>query len=169
MTAELNAMFDQAGGVVRAMPNLAVAHGRGMTVLVAEPDTNPALLRTVEAMLASTGQTARVVSDAQMDIASAISGAGPAYFFALAQAMAHAGERLGLDPALAGQLAAQTLAGAGVMSTGIEQVGALKRAVQSPGGTTAAALGVLEGAGGIGPCVDKAVEAAVLRARELAR
>ncbi len=168
-SAELRGLFPKAAGVFRAMPNLAVAHGRGMTVLVAEPTDDEPQLAIVEAMMASTGQTARVTSDAQMDIATAISGAGPAYFFALAEAMAAAGERLGLDPSLSGQLAAQTLAGAGVMSVNIEQVSAMKRAVQSPGGTTAAALAVLEGPSGIVATVADAVEAAVTRARELAR
>lgn len=168
-TAELRALFPNARGVTRAMPNMAATQGQGMMVMVGAPDDDEAQLMAVEALFAPTGKIARVRSDAELDIATALSGSGPAYFFSMAQAMARAGERLGLDADLAQQLAAQTLAGAGALATDFEAIVALKRAVQSPGGTTAAALNVLEGPQGLIEAVEGGVAAAVTRARELSR
>ncbi len=168
-TAELRNLFPHARGVTRAIPNMAATHGQGMMVMVGAPGDDEAQLKAIEALFAPTGKVARVRSDAELDVATALSGSGPAYFFSMAEAMARAGERFGLDADLARQLAAQTLAGAGALASDFDAVVALKRAVQSPGGTTAAALSVLEGPKGIDEAVDGSVAAAVTRARELSR
>ena len=98
---------------------------------------------------------------------TAVSGSGPAYVFLLAEALAEAGVLAGLSREDAVALANQTVAGAGALLTaGHGTATELREAVTSPGGTTAAALRVLEGAG-LRAAVLDAVQAAAARAREL--
>ena len=101
---------------------------------------------------------------------TAISGSGPAYVFALVEAMAEAGEKLGLPAALAMRLARATVEGAGELLHRESSVTAakLRENVTSPGGTTAAALAVLRAPGGYPALLAKAAAAAHKRAGELA-
>jgi pyrroline-5-carboxylate reductase len=102
-----------------------------------------------------------------MDAVTAVCGSGPAYFFRLAEALAEAGRAQGLPAEVAHRLAAATLAGAGAMAAADPHLAALRESVTSRGGTTAAALAQFE-ADGLGRSVARAVEAAVVRGRELA-
>jgi pyrroline-5-carboxylate reductase len=103
-----------------------------------------------------------------IDVVTAISGSGPAYVFLLAEALAAAGMRNGLDESTARVLARATVSGAGALLESGEDPAALRRAVTSPGGTTAAALSILMGAGGLEALMEAAVSAAIARSRELA-
>ena len=155
--------------VVRAMPNTPAAIGRGITALVANAAAGEDGLARAEALMASVGETVRLDDEAQMDAVTAVSGSGPAYLFHLIETLAAAGEAEGLSPELALQLARATVAGAGAlaMESG-ESPGALREAVTSPGGTTAAALKVLMDAeAGLPPLMRRAVAAAAARSREL--
>src|SRR5438105_1359920 len=100
-----------------------------------------------EQLLRSVGEVIWVASEDALDVVTALSGSGPAYLFLLAQLMAEAGERLGLEGTAARRLAAVTLYGAGLLATsGDGDLARLRAEVTSPGGTTEAALRVLEDA-----------------------
>ena len=105
-----------------------------------------------------------------MDAVTALSGSGPAYVFHLIEAMAAAGEALGLSPELATKSALQTVAGAGELArTAAEDPGTLRQNVTSPAGTTAAALDVLMANPGQTELMTRAMTAARDRGRELAK
>ena len=153
--------------IVRAMPNTPALYGAGMTGMVA----NAAVVRgdrvLAERILATAGQTVWLEDEQLMDVVTAVSGSGPAYFFALAEQLALAGERAGLAPAVAAQLARQTAFGAGLMlvESGLS-AGELRMRVTSPGGTTQAALESL-GRDGFERMVERAIQAAINRGRKL--
>jgi pyrroline-5-carboxylate reductase len=155
--------------VIRVMPNTPAAIGRGMSVLCANAKAKPATRRLATELMAAVGETAWIADEALMDAVTAVSGSGPAYVFLLIETLAAAGVAQGLAPKLALQLARATVAGAGALALAAgEQPDVLRKNVTSPGGTTAAALGVLMGADGLAPMMDKAVAAATARGRELA-
>jgi len=119
--------------------------------------------------MAACGATVWVASEDQMDVVTAVSGSGPAYFFLLVEALESAGIAQGLSPATARRLAVETARGAGRMAAESPDTPAELRAqVTSKGGTTAAALEVLETAGVRGIFAE-AVAAATRRSAELAR
>jgi pyrroline-5-carboxylate reductase len=111
-----------------------------------------------------------VADEDHLDVVTALSGSGPAYFFRLAELMAEAATAAGLDATLARRLAAQTLAGAGAMvSAGAgADLAAMRAAVTSKGGTTAAALARFDELG-LPDTVAGAMQAAAQRSHELAR
>ncbi|HMA98639.1 MAG TPA: pyrroline-5-carboxylate reductase dimerization domain-containing protein, partial [Wenzhouxiangella sp.] len=149
------------------MPNTPALFGAGMTGLVASDNVSAAVRRRAEDILKSAGETVWLEEEALIDVVTAVSGSGPAYFFALAEQLALAGERAGLPATVAAKLAAQTAYGAGLMMTRSgEAPDRLREQVTSPGGTTAAALAALT-AGSFEQLVDEAVTAAVQRSREL--
>ena len=109
-----------------------------------------------------------VPTEAALDVVTALSGSGPAYFFLLAELMAEAAEGLGLEGAAARRLAAATLYGAGLLAHGGDaDLRRLRTEVASRGGTTEAALVAFEDAD-LRAIVARALEAAALRGRELA-
>jgi pyrroline-5-carboxylate reductase len=109
-----------------------------------------------------------VVHEEVLDVVTALSGSGPAYVYRLVEAMIHAGIDLGLSGDLARRLTLQTLVGAARMLTeSREDPSELRRRVTSPGGTTMAALGVLDDRG-FAQAVRDAISRAAERARELA-
>ena len=115
------------------------------------------------------GETVRLDDEAQMDAVTAVSGSGPAYVFLLIEALAAAGAAEGLPPELALRLARATVAGAGALAASADSPPErLREDVTSPGGTTAAALGVLmREPGGLPGLLSEAVAAAAARSREL--
>jgi pyrroline-5-carboxylate reductase len=143
-TSRLEAPLPNGTPVVRVMPNTPALVGQGMSVLSAGSSAGPAHLDAVDALLSSVGRVLRV-PESQQDAVTAVSGSGPAYVFLVVEAMTDAGVLLGLPRAVAAELAAQTVLGAGTMlaETG-DSATALRVAVTSPGGTTAAALAELE-------------------------
>lgn len=155
---------ERCGGgarVLRLMPNTPARVGKGCTALALGAGAqagDDALARRVF------GAIGRVVDihEEQMDAFTAVAGSGPAYFFAMVEALAAAGERAGLDPEVAMAAARQTAIGAaGLLEESEEPASALREAVTSKGGTTAAGLAGLAEAG-----FAQAVERAVLSARD---
>jgi pyrroline-5-carboxylate reductase len=154
--------------IVRAMPNTPAAIGRGMTVACPNARVTAAQKELADLLLSAVGHVAWITDEALMDAVTAVSGSGPAYVFLLAECLAAAGAEAGLPPDLAMLLARETVAGAGALLGGSDQPpAALRQNVTSPGGTTAAALGVLMGEQGLGALLQAAVAAAARRSREL--
>lgn len=156
--------------IVRAMPNTPAAVGRGITALVANAAAGEDGLALAEALMRAVGQTVRLDGEGQMDAVTAVSGSGPAYVFLLVEALAAAGEAEGLSPDLALALARATVGGAGALAESADKAPAeLRIDVTSPGGTTAAALGVLMAEDtGLPALMRRGVAAAAARSRELA-
>ena len=156
--------------VVRAMPNTPAAIGRGMTVLCANAHTTAAQSRLCEDLMRASGDIGWIDDESLMDAVTAVSGSGPAYVFLLAEAMAQAGIKAGLAPALAMELARATIAGSGeLMRRSDLDAATLRQNVTSPGGTTAAALEVLMASDGLAPLMARAVEAAIARGKALSK
>lgn len=167
--AAFEAVFGSDRPIVRSMPNTPAQVGRGMTVLFANPACGENERRMAEALMAAVGEVAWVSDEDWLHAVTAVSGSGPAYVFHLVEALAQAGERLGLPAELAMRLARATVAGAGeLLYRSGESASALREAVTSPGGTTEAALGVLMGEQSLAALVSEAVAAAERRSRQLA-
>jgi len=155
--------------IIRAMPNTPALTGHGITGIFAGEHCKPHHIEQAERILSATGEVVWIKDEALMDVVTAISGSGPAYFFLLTEALAAAGKKLGLKGSAAKRLAVYTCYGAGAMVVnGDEKVADLRRRVTSPGGTTQAALTVLND-NDFTDLILKAVEAATNRGRELAR
>ena len=154
--------------VVRAMPNRPALLGAGISGMYAPLKVNAAQRSTAEAVLKAVGEVVWVATEDTLDVVTALSGSGPAYFFLLAELMAEAGQQLGLEHSVAQRLAAVTLYGSGLMAhaDGAE-LARLRAEVTSRGGTTEAALRVFE-SGGLKKLVAQALAAAAARGRELA-
>jgi pyrroline-5-carboxylate reductase len=152
------------------MPNTPAAVGRGITALVCNAHAGAGALDLAEALMGAVGQTVRLDDETQMDAVTAVSGSGPAYVFLVIEALAAAGEAEGLSPGLALALARATVAGAGALAESTDRApDALRVDVTSPGGTTAAALGILmEEDTGLPTLMRRAVAAAATRSRALA-
>lgn len=162
--------FGANAAVVRAMPNTPAAIGRGMSVLVANDATTDSQRAFAETLMQAAGAVDWIDDEGLMDAVTALSGSGPAYVFHLIEAMAAAGEALGLSPELAAKSALETVAGAGELArTAAEDPSTLRQNVTSPGGTTAAALGVLMAEQGMTALMTEAMTAARDRGRELAK
>ena len=154
--------------VVRTMPNTPALIGRGVTGLYASPACGAAERELAERVLGATGQLTWVDEEAQLDAVTAVSGSGPAYVFYVLEAMVAAGVRLGLPEATAKRLALGTIAGAAALAESSPlSAGKLREQVTSKGGTTAAALEVLN-ARDVAGAFDQALQAATRRAGELA-
>ena len=167
--ATLSKLLPGTEKFVRAMPNLPAAIGKGASGLFATDDVTAPERTSVEKLMAAAGLTVWVDRESDIDLVTAVSGSGPAYFFLLAEALADAGVAAGLDRENAQRLAEATLAGAGaLMETDGRQAAEIRQAVTSPGGTTAAALGVLDGdEKPVRELMKRAVTAAAKRAGEL--
>jgi pyrroline-5-carboxylate reductase len=158
------------GNIVRAMPNTPAAIGRGITVAVAAKGVNEEQRATADALLRATGAVEWIDDEALMDAVTAVSGSGPAYVFLLAEELARAGVAAGLPANLATKLARETVAGSGeLLHRSDLDAATLRQNVTSPGGTTAAALGVLMGEHGLKGLMTRAVAAATKRSKELAK
>lgn len=155
--------------VLRAMPNTPAAVHRGITVVTANARADARARARAETLLGAVGTVEWVEDEALIDAVTAVSGSGPAYVFLLAECLAEAGRAAGLPEALSARLARATVAGAGeLLHRSKENPETLRKNVTSPGGTTAAALGVLMAEDGLKPLLVRAVEAATRRSRELA-
>lgn len=155
--------------VVRAMPNTPASIGRGVTGAFANSHVSPAQHETAQALLCAVGAVEWVGSEAAIDAVTAISGSGPAYVFHLVEALALAGEKLGLPPDLSLRLARATVEGSGELLHRAPELSpaTLRKNVTSPGGTTEAALKILMAPEAFPQLLEKAAAAAEQRAREL--
>lgn len=152
--------------VVRAMPNTPALVDEGITGLAAGRFASEEALARAELLLSAVGQVIRL-EERLLDAVTAVSGTGPAYAFLLAEALTEAAIREGLPRQVAEQLVHHTIKGAGALlvQTGLSPF-ELRAQVTSPGGTTAAAVHVLEERG-FRALVEDAVRAAGERSREL--
>jgi pyrroline-5-carboxylate reductase len=152
--------------VIRAMPNAAAMVGASATALCKGGTADDEDIRKAVEIFSAVGR-AVTVDEKLMNLVTGLSGSGPAYVFALMEAMTDAGVLLGLDRATARALTVQTVLGAATMAASEEvHIGILKDRITSPGGTTIAGLHVLERAGLAGILMD-AVVAATRRGDEL--
>ena len=154
--------------VVRVMPNLPAAIGEGAAVFCASGEVTDAQRRLVDAVLGAVATAViEVHDDDEVDLATAVHGSGPAYVYLFIESMIDAVVRLGMKRPDAQKLVLATVAGSARYEIESEQhPAALRNAVTSPGGTTAAGLAELEAAG-FRTAIDSAIEAAYERAREL--
>ncbi|WP_266171506.1 pyrroline-5-carboxylate reductase [Dyella subtropica] len=154
--------------IVRCMPNTPALIGAGATGLCANSRVSPPQRAQAQHILDAVGLTRWIDNEALMDTVTAISGSGPAYFFALVEALEDAAVAQGMPRDTARALAAQTCLGAGRMlvESG-EDPGVLRQRVTSPNGTTQAALESFAG-DGLSRTVSRAVSAATQRGAELA-
>lgn len=155
--------------IVRAMPNLPASIGVGVTALFANEAADRNQIALAASLFEAVGSVVELTAEEQLHAVTALSGSGPAYVFALAEALARAGETLGLPAALAEELANKTVAGAGKMLAAPDaSAEALRVAVTSKGGTTAAGLtAFMAETDGIQPLVDRTVDASRRRSIEL--
>jgi pyrroline-5-carboxylate reductase len=166
-TGLLESLLGECAGVVRAMPNLAVTVGAGVSAMVGGRSADEGDMRRAERLLGAAGPVLRLDDESLMDVVTAVSGSGPAYYFLLTEALAAAGEALGLEPRLAARLAEGTAHGAGrLLATGEADPAEWRRRVTSKGGTTERALEIFE-SGEFRALVRRAVEGAASRSREL--
>lgn len=155
--------------VVRTIPNTPAQLGRGITVACANAHVTPAQRARAQQLLEAVGEVGWVEDESLIDAATAVSGSGPAYVFLLAECLAAAGAAQGLPPTLAARLARATVAGSGeLLHQSSEPPEALRAAVTSPAGTTAAALAILMADDGLRALMTRAVDAATKRSQELA-
>ncbi len=152
--------------VIRAMPNLPATLGAGMTALAHGAGLAPADGAAAERLFAAVGRVVWI-DELLMDAYTAVAGSGPAYVFALVEALSTAGIACGLDPATADAAARQTVIGAGrLLEASTADAAGLRAGVTSKGGTTEAALAVLK-AERWAEALARAVAAAARRGREL--
>jgi len=152
--------------IVRAMPNTPAAVDAAVTAYCGGPHADEAALSAAAAVLSAVGETIELSEDL-LDAVTAVSGTGPAYVFLLAEAMTEAAIREGLPHHAAEMLVHQTVRGAGMLLAESEKSAfRLRGEVTSPGGTTAAAMHVLD-EGGFRALMEDAIRAAAQRSRDL--
>ncbi|MGB3277784.1 MAG: pyrroline-5-carboxylate reductase [Pseudorhodobacter sp.] len=166
------AFYEQVLGaktpIVRAMPNTPAAVSRGITAICGNALATEGHMALAEALLGAVGQVVRLEGEHQMDAVTGLSGSGPAYVFHMIEAMAQAGEAVGLAPDLAMRLARATVCGAGELAhQADESASQLRINVTSPGGTTAAGLAVLMAE--LPDLMCRTVSAATNRGKELGK
>jgi pyrroline-5-carboxylate reductase len=171
-TADLERWLSGGGGeglaIVRAMPNTAALVGSGAAGLYANARVDETQREIAESLLRAVGVAVWVEREELLDVVTALSGSGPAYFFLLMEILEEEAIAHGLAPAQARLLVCETAFGAAKMALeGAEEPARLRARVTSPGGTTEAAVRVLE-EGGLRGLFRRAFAAAVARARELA-
>ena len=154
--------------IVRAMPNTAALIGSGAAGMYANKNVTEAMRNQAESILRAVGVTVWLETEDLLDVVTALSGSGPAYFFLVMEALEQAAIESGLEPKQARLLTIETAFGAAKMALeGREEPAQLRRRVTSPGGTTEQAVKVLE-AGGIRRLLKDAMKSATNRAREIA-
>jgi pyrroline-5-carboxylate reductase len=153
--------------VVRAMPNMPAMVGKGIAGLFARPSVQGRDREQVEQIVRSTGEFLWVDVEEKLDAVTAISGSGPAYVFYFMESMTAAGVDMGLTLEQAHQLTLATFAGASELArTSGDPPHVLRQRVTSKGGTTHAAISVMDGAG-LKPQFERALQAARFRAQGL--
>lgn len=153
--------------LVRVMPNTPAQVGRGMSVWCCTPEVSEMQQHQTQTILAACGEELMVAQEGYLDMATALSGSGPAYVFLLLEAMIDAGVHLGFPRPMAEQLVYQTVEGSVAFARNSGRHPAeLRNMVTSPGGTTAAALFELE-QGGLRTTMAKAIWAAYHKSRAL--
>ena len=155
------------GCIVRVMPNTPAQIGEGVSVWTATAEVTEQQRGWARAILGAMGKELYVDDEGYIDMATAVSGSGPAYFFLVVESLIDAAVEIGLPRDMARELVLQTMLGSGhfIQKSG-EEPADLRRMVTSPGGTTAEALLHLE-KGGFSQLLIEAVEAAYNKAKRL--
>ncbi|MES2141291.1 MAG: pyrroline-5-carboxylate reductase [Pseudomonadota bacterium] len=164
-----NYLQDTSIALIRSMPNTPALLKCGATGLFANSSCSQEQKKITESIFNSIGVIVWVNSDEEIDSIAALSGSGPAYFFLLIEALQNAGAKLGLSKETASLLSRQTALGAARMATesGNVAVEQLRQNVTSRGGTTQAAIEILE-KGQFSELIEKAMQTAKQRAGDLA-
>ncbi len=167
-TSAIERILGGDAAAVRVMPNLSLSVGAGMTAICRGARASDQDVGLVEKLFRACGQTV-LVDEEQMHAVTAVSGSGPAYFFYFVEAMIKAAEEAGLSDEQAKLLAKQTCLGAArTLLARDEEPAELRRQVTSKGGTTEAALEVMEKAK-LDEIITRAVLAAAKRSAELGK
>lgn len=168
--AKMAGVFGENQPIVRTIPNTPASVGRGITAAFANSHVNETSRALCNTLLTSIGRVEWVEGEGLIDVATAVSGSGPAYVFLLAESLGKAGAAAGLPLDLSMRLARATVEGAGELLYKSPAIDAsrLRENVTSPKGTTYAALEVLMGDEGLDALLKEAVAAATKRSRELA-
>jgi len=154
--------------VVRTMPNTPAQIGKGVTAVTLGAGAKPGDEALAQSILGAVGQVVSIEEE-MLDAFTGVVGSGPAYVFAMAEAMIEGARRVGFDDATADRIVCGTIEGAaGLLAEDARSAGALREAVTSKGGTTAAGLDAMA-AGGFAEAVASAVVAARDRGAELGR
>lgn len=152
--------------IVRVMPNLPASVSRGVAALAPGGGSSNADVVMVRSLFQAVGQVLEL-DEELFDAFTAVAGSGPAYVFLLAEGMERAACDMGIEPGIARMVVRDTIAGAAeLLARGSASAQDLKTSVTSKGGTTAAALGVLE-EGDVPQAIVRAIVAARDRGREL--
>lgn len=169
--ASIQTLMDGLGhaNVVRAMPNTPAQIGEGISVWTASPSTSPEQVELAQKILGALGQEIFVEEENYLDMATALSGTGPAYVFLFMEALIDAGVHLGFPRRIAEKLVVETIHGTLDYYTSRKlHPAALRNEVTSPGGTSAAALYYLDKAG-FRTAISRAIWAAYERSQELGK
>ncbi|MDC0139246.1 pyrroline-5-carboxylate reductase [Hyphomicrobiales bacterium] len=151
--------------IIRAMPNTPAAIGKGMTVLFSDKELNDIEKNSVTDLMAAVGEVKWVIKEDIMNLITAISGSGPAYFFYLTECLMNIAKLEGLDEELSGQLSIETFIGSASLVEKYKTMSIKehRKNVTSPGGTTEAALNILMSQDILQDLMHKAVKSAVQR------
>ena len=167
-TTQLRRWLDADVPIVRVMPNTPSLVGHGAAALFATPDVRDDERRSAESIIGAVGLAEWVDDEAMLDVVTALSGSGPAYFFLFMEIMEDVAVELGLERSIARKLTIETAHGAASLAKNSSFApGELREQVTSPGGTTERALGILN-SGNIRGLFREALKGAHDRSGELA-
>jgi pyrroline-5-carboxylate reductase len=165
---DLRLALPNARAIIRAMPNMPVADGRGVVALVSS-DADKADVKRIDKLMAPLGLVQWIESEMSFNLVTALTGCGPAFVYRFVGALAGAAVRLGLDPADADRMARATVAGAAqTLLDSPDSAAEMAGAVASPGGMTQAGLDVLDTDGRLAALMADTLRAARERGKELA-
>lgn len=167
-TSQIAAQLQSNSPIVRTMPNTPALIGLGITGMYARVNCSLTHRELTQNLMESAGEVVWLDKEDLLDVVTALSGSGPAYFFYLIECLRNAGTQLGLPAEVAAKLALHTAHGASAMAVQSDNdVIELRRQVTTPGGTTEAAIDLLN-AGHFEQLIDLAIKAATTRGQELA-
>ena len=163
----LQSWTDNKFHVIRCMPNIAAAVGHSMSVLYSAGSANHGQEETATAIFNAVGQTEWIQEEQDMDLVTALSGSGPAYFFRFIEALVQAAQAQGMPEKLAHRLSVQTAIGASLyLQKSKHSAAQARQQVTSAGGTTEQAIAVLE-KNNLDAAIAAAIKVAQARAREI--
>jgi len=166
-TSQIASKLKSNPPIVRTMPNTPALIGLGITGMYAPINCNFTQRELTQNLMQSAGEVVWLEKESLLDVVTALSGSGPAYIYYLVECLRSAGSRLGLPADVAAKLALHTAHGASAMAVQSDaDVTELRQQVTTPGGTTQAAMDVLE-AGHFAELMDSAIAAATRRGQEL--
>lgn len=166
-TSQISAKLKSAAPVVRTMPNTPALIGLGITGMYAPISCNLKQRQLTQNLMESAGEVVWLERESLLDVVTAVSGSGPAYFYYLVETLRDAGTRQGLPADVAARLALYTAYGASTMAVQSKaDVTELRQRVTTKGGTTEAAMNIFE-AGHFPELVNSAIAAATRRGQEL--